>query len=229
MYKENNVTICIYSGNNEIEVLQVKDILEQNGIITYVKNLHTQNILGSTKMFTGIDLLAGDIEIYVNKDDFDNALTIINKKLNYENNTEKNTEEYEEENIFSETKNNIDYYEESILGKSFILSLLTFLISPLFFNITYLLHLWKNKKYFAIINIIISLISLNIGIIMIIYPDQDDYDNRFFGLILIPIFCVIKSISIYTRKKSLISLIYLFIALLFVLFFRYIRSFIMNW
>ena len=68
---------CVFSGNNEIEALQIKELLESNGIVTYVKNLHIQNLFGATKMFTGMDLLAGNIEIYVSEYDVDKAIALL--------------------------------------------------------------------------------------------------------------------------------------------------------
>ena len=219
--------ICIYSGSDEIEVLQVKEILENNGILTYVKNLHTQNILGATKIFTGMDLLAGDIEIYINENDLDKALSLLNKEIKTVDIENEQCEDENEKNIndISENKNaeNIDYYEKSIIGKSFVLSFFTFLISPFFFNIGYLMHLWKNKRGLAIVCSVITLFSLCIGVFMIRYSVIFNYSNIIFGIILIPVLCTIKSISIYIRKKSLLSLLYLFIALIFVIAFGLIK------
>jgi F0F1-type ATP synthase assembly protein I len=215
--------ICIFSGSNEIEVLQIKEILEKNGIMTYLKNYHTQNILGATKMFTGMDLLAGDIELYVHERNVDKALEVLNNEIKIVDNEEIEQPE-QQENIDNRLEKinteNIDYYEKSILGKAFILSFLSFFISPVFFNIGYLIHLFKNNRNIGIIFSIITIVSLGMGIFAILINIFIDYFNIYFGLLLVPILCTIKSISIYVRKKSLISLLYILIAIIFIVFIR---------
>ena len=67
---------CIYSGNNEVEISQIQEILEKNGISPFVRNNHTENIFGK-----GIDLFAGEIEIYVLKDDVEKALAVLNEEI----------------------------------------------------------------------------------------------------------------------------------------------------
>jgi hypothetical protein len=218
---------CIFSGNNEIEALQIKELLENNGIVTYVKNLHTQNLLGATKMFTGMDLLAGNIEIYVSEHDLDNAIAL----LNDENNTGDNEyEEIIEDEIHNVSENNndkMDDYEKSILGKSFILSFLSFFITPIFFNIGYLIHLWKNKIIIAIVYSIITIISTGFTILGLLSNSDIFYMVLFIGIfILAPIMCVIKSIVIYIKNKSIVSIIYIFIAIIIIVAFGIIDKII---
>jgi hypothetical protein len=216
---------CIFSGNNDIEILQIKELLENNGIITYVKNLHIQNLLGATKMFTGIDLLADNIEIYVSEHDADNAIALLNDKNNTSNNE---YEEFIEDEIHDVSEKNnddkINDYDKSILGKSFYLSFLSFFITPLFFNIEYLIHLWKNKKNIAVVYSIITIISMSFTILGILLHLEIFYRVLFIGLfILVPILCSIKSIVIYMKNKSIVSIIYLFIAIIIIFAFLIIN------
>jgi hypothetical protein len=211
---------CVFSTNNEIEALQVKDLLENNGITTLIKNLHTQNILGATKMFTGIDLLAGCIEIYVSEYDVDFAIELLKENINITNNK---SDEFVENDIndISEIKSeeNIIKYDKSILGKSFILSIISFSFSPLFFNIGYLIKLWKYERNIAIIYTIITVISTSFGVFaLFIKINGIEYYYLFLGLLLLPVLCTIKSISIYIKTKSLISIIYLLFAIILVVF-----------
>ena len=211
---------CIFSTNSEIEALQVKDSLENNGITTLIKNLHTQNILGTTKMFTGIDLLAGSIEIYVAEYDVDNAIALLKE---YIDTTNIESEDFVKNDIndVSETisEENIKNYDKSILGKSFILSFISFSFSPLLFNIGYLVKLWKYKRNIAIIYTIITLVSTSFGVFTLFIKIYGiEYYNLFLGLLLLPILCTIKSISIYIKTKSLLSIIYLLMAIIVVIF-----------
>ena len=209
---------CIFSGNNEIEALQVKELLENNGINTYTKNLHTQNLFGATKMFTGMDLIAGNIEIYVTEDNFDKAFNIIKEYFDTDEGepSEENID-YVEKTDIHDSKN---YYEKSIIGKSFFLSLFSFLFSPTLFNIGYLIYLFKNKRKIAVIYLLMTIIFSSLSILGIVAIGAD-YGGTVFiiNIFLIPIFCIIRGISIYVRKKSLLSIIYIFVAIIIIVFF----------
>ena len=211
---------CVFSTNSEIEALQAKDLLENNGITILIKNLHTQNILETTKMFTGIDLLAGSIEIYVTEHDVDNAVALLKENIN---STEIESEEFVENEINDVSKikqdENFKNYDKSILGKSFILSFISFSFSPLIFNIGYLIKLWKYKRNIAIIYTIITVISTSFGVLTLFFKNHGiEYYNLLLGLLLLPVLCTIKSISIYIRTKSILSILYLLIAIIVVIF-----------
>jgi len=70
-------TVCIVSTDDEAEVAAVRDLLEQNGIPTLVKNFYTQNMFGGVKPFSGHDPIAGSIEIHVRQDDLQRGLDLL--------------------------------------------------------------------------------------------------------------------------------------------------------
>lgn len=70
-------TVCIFSSDDESEVISIRGILEQNGIPTMVKNLYTQNLFTWTKMFSGHDAIAGSIQVFVREDDLDRGLELL--------------------------------------------------------------------------------------------------------------------------------------------------------
>lgn len=70
-------SVCIFSSDDETEVLSIQEILESNGIPTMVKNLYTQNLFSWTKLFTGHDAVAGSIQVFVREDDLDRGLELL--------------------------------------------------------------------------------------------------------------------------------------------------------
>ena len=66
---------CVFSTNDQTEALQVSEILKENNIDHYLKNFSTQNLLSEMQMFTGIDLVAGQIEIMVKGEDVEKCIT----------------------------------------------------------------------------------------------------------------------------------------------------------
>ncbi len=70
-------TVCTFSSDDEAEVASVRDLLEENGIPTLVKNLYTQNLFSYTKMLTGHDAISGSIQVFVRQDDIDRGLELL--------------------------------------------------------------------------------------------------------------------------------------------------------
>lgn len=70
-------TVCIFSSDDESEVISIQSILEENGIPTLVKNFYTQNLFTWTKLVTGHDAIAGSIQVCVREDDLDRGLELL--------------------------------------------------------------------------------------------------------------------------------------------------------
>jgi hypothetical protein len=73
------MAVCIFSTINQIDAGMLKSALDENNIDNFFKNYHS-NILGLagwTVPFTGVNLLTGDIEVYVKEEDVEEALEII--------------------------------------------------------------------------------------------------------------------------------------------------------
>jgi Putative prokaryotic signal transducing protein len=70
-------TVCIVSTDDEAEVTAVRDLLEQNGVPTLIKNFYTQNMFGGVKPFSGHDPIAGSMEVHVLRDDLKRGLELL--------------------------------------------------------------------------------------------------------------------------------------------------------
>lgn len=65
---------CIFQSDAEHEALQAQEILEAAGIGCYVKNLHTQNLFGFGKIFGGMDLIGGSLQLIIDEKNTDRAI-----------------------------------------------------------------------------------------------------------------------------------------------------------
>jgi hypothetical protein len=120
-----DMEILVYSTDDTILALQIKDIFEQNNIKYFMKNFYTQNI-NDSHFFTGTNLLLGQIEIYINDTDKKPALNLI-KILT------KKPKKYKLNKFELERYNTTVKYKEMI-AKSFLLSFCSVFLSPLPFN-----------------------------------------------------------------------------------------------
>jgi hypothetical protein len=70
-------TVCIFSSDDEGEAETIRDVLQKNGIPTMVKNLYTQNLFSGVKMYTGHDVVAGSIQVFVREDELERGLEVL--------------------------------------------------------------------------------------------------------------------------------------------------------
>jgi hypothetical protein len=70
-------TVCIFSSDDEGEAETIRDVLEKNGIPVLVKNLYTQNLFSGVKMYTGHDVIAGSIQVFVREDELERGLEVL--------------------------------------------------------------------------------------------------------------------------------------------------------
>jgi hypothetical protein len=70
-------TVCIFSSDDEGEAETIRDVLEKNGIPVLVKNLYTQNLFSGIKMYTGHDVVAGSIQVFVREDELERGLEVL--------------------------------------------------------------------------------------------------------------------------------------------------------
>jgi hypothetical protein len=143
---------CVYSSDNEVDISQIKDLLESNGIPTLIKNMHTQNLFSGVKIFSGHDPIAGTIEIHVSRNDVEKAMQILGvDKEDTEPSIDKKTNESNEKIELS-----TEYYEKRRVFFAFILSVFSFLFLPILFNIPNLIYFLKNnnkKMFYMLISI----------------------------------------------------------------------------
>ncbi len=200
----------IFSTNNEQEALIVKEILEQHGIACFIKNQYTQNLFGDTRFFTGIDPIAGSMEICVNASEVDKALEILDQK--FISLTSRNepalAQEDESKYIQEEDDKESTSFDRSLIGKGLMLSFMSVLISPVFFNIKYLRYMWKNTKSIFVFSMILTVSSLLFSFFAAI--SSLDYVFIIIGcnVFLLPILCTIKGLSLYSQQPKKIYLIW---------------------
>ena len=194
---------CIYKTDDEYKAMMVVDILKKNKILTYCKNLKLQNLYGESKLWTGSDLIVGEIKIFIKNEDIEKSKRVIDcvPFLKQEYGTIEND------------KNKMVTYT---IQRAFCFSLLSSFIIPFFFNIEYIIYFIKNNvkaKYIILIsNTICFLLSLTICIfsfdfIKIIWK---------WNLLFIPAFCIGKYIDFYRRESNLKYLMIIPIILLII-------------
>jgi hypothetical protein len=189
--------ILIYSTDNTISALQIKEIFEQNNIKCFMKNFYTQNV-NDSHLFTGTNLLLGQIEIYINDSDKKFALNLI-KMIT------KKTKKYKLKKIEIEKYNTTVAYKE-MMAKSFLLSFCSVFLSPLPFNAIYLIKIIRYRLWVGLFLLALSIMTTFCGILMLIH-DVDDF--MFLNTIVIPVLCIAKFNSL--NKRIEIKYHYLFL------------------
>jgi hypothetical protein len=146
---------CIYETDDDYKARMVVSILEKNKIATFCKNLGIQNLFGDSKLFTGNDLVVGEIKIYVKEEDTEKARQIIDEIafLKKEVKTIEN----------DEVKKNI-----YVVQRSLFFSVASFFIVPFFFNLEYLIYCFKNNIKVKYILLIVNVLCLSISVILCI-------------------------------------------------------------
>jgi hypothetical protein len=184
---------CIFSTTSEYNAELVCNELRENNIVFFAKNLHSQNLFTDTKLYTNIDAVAGNIEIFVEEDDYKKCEEIINKLIIIEPKEDEKT-----------------ITDKNIFLKSFILSCLSMALFPIYYNIEYIYYLYKNKIRLRHIILIFNAIGLlfSIGLIL----SSASYLNFIFmiNIFIVTPFSIFKFISVIVNnkpKKKLLLLI----------------------
>lgn len=76
---------CIFQSDAEHEALQAQEILEAAGIDCYIKNLHTQNLFGFGKIFGGIDLIGGSLQVTIDEKNTEQAIEALEPFFSQDN------------------------------------------------------------------------------------------------------------------------------------------------
>ncbi|ULQ60695.1 DUF2007 domain-containing protein [Brucepastera parasyntrophica] len=186
---------CVFATNKEFEALQVKNIFEENNIDFYIKNLYIQNILGTTKLFTGMDLLAGEIEIFVREEHAEKAANLLSGIFPAGERSRGN----EETPALNESREKTGTIN-SMSGKSFILACLSFLFIPVFFNIGYLKQLFHEKRGIGAGLLFITIIAVSLGILLCAGGNWMVILGM--NIFVVPLICVFKGWSLYKKTGS---------------------------
>ena len=178
------MSVCIYSTVNQIEVGLIQGAFDEQNIVHYVKNLHSNSLglAGWTTQFAGTNLMTGNIEIYVNETDVEKALNIlkslfscdenINESDNKKIETNNVTSLKDTENEYIETNTNINKRERAAFTKFCLIFTLVFkIIFLILINMLYLSasHASFNKEFLIHVSLYILLLSPGIiGIILLL-------------------------------------------------------------
>ena len=89
------MAVCIFSTVNQLEAVLLKSALDEKNIDNYLKNFHSNALgfAGWTTTSAGINLLTGNIEVYVKEEDVERAFEIV--KLLFENTNDEESPEEE--------------------------------------------------------------------------------------------------------------------------------------
>jgi hypothetical protein len=167
---------CVYESGDDYKARIVLDILEKNGISTYCINMSS-------------DLCVSSVKICVKEEDIENATELINQLPFLKNNFE--TTEYNE--------NERNSY---IIQGSWISSFLSFFIVPFFFNLEYIIYLFKNNIKTKYILLIANVLSLLLSIVFCIGSFEfANFIWKWNSLVTL-IFSVGKFIELHNKKSN---------------------------
>ena len=182
--------ICIYETNQEYKARMVIDLLEENEIYTFSKNLGLQNLYGDSKLWTGNNLIVGDIKIYVKNEDFDKAKNIIDQipLLKEKFNTIEN----------DENENNTYFIQRALLS-----SFLSFFIVPFFFNLEYIIYCFRNNIRTKSILLIVNVLCLALSLILCIGSFEFTKTIWKWNLLFTFAFSIGKFIELHNNKRKI--------------------------
>lgn len=180
--------VCIFSTVNQLDAGLLKSALDEKNIDNYLKNFHsnTLGLAGWTTPFAGINLLSGNIEVFVKEEDVEKALEIV--KLLFENtsdeeSTEDETASFVDDELKSSNDNNItdkkNIEEQAETVNPSIRKRHSFTTFYLYFSLvasiyTGIKFLWDNLMYlrygyYNIFFYLLNLIPSVIGVLAVIY------------------------------------------------------------
>jgi hypothetical protein len=181
---------CIYETDNEYKARMAVNILKKNKIIAYCKNLGIQNLYGDSKLFTGNDLIIGEIKVCVDGKNAGKAKQIINnipflkKKIKTIENDEIEKEKYNSQ-------------------RALMFSVATIFIIPFFFNLEYIIYCFINKLRVRYILLIVNSLFLLFTIIFCV--NSFEYIKLIWkaNIFFTSAFSIGKSIELHKRKSKL--------------------------
>jgi hypothetical protein len=164
--------MCFFSSDDLAEIENVKTLLEKNDVLVMVKNAYTQNLFGGLKPFSGHDPVAGSIQIFINENDYDKAIAIIDQSGLFPEKIED--EQIENENIGDESQidktndDDTEFMENAKLKRDIyfasLLTALSFLIIPYIGNLFLLYKIGKKRKPISITLFIVGTILFAISL-----------------------------------------------------------------
>jgi hypothetical protein len=181
---------CIYETDDDYKARMVVNILKKNKIKTFCKNLGIQNLYGDSKLFTGMDLIVGSIEIYVEEKNIGKAKQIINnepflkKKIQTIENDEFQKDKYSTQ-------------------RALMFSFAALFVIPFFFNLEYLIYCLVKKLKVGYILVLINVMYLSFSVVLCInsfeYLRMIWAGNLFFTVA----FSIVKAIDLHKKKSKL--------------------------
>jgi hypothetical protein len=129
---------CIYESNDFSEIESIKELLEKNDIPVMIKNMYNQNLLGGLIPLTGSDPVAGSMQIFINSNEVEKGLKLIEENQQYlvstNTNVFQNSEnEKEDEDIDSSIIKDSETKKKMIL--SIVFACISFAFIPYILNI----------------------------------------------------------------------------------------------
>jgi hypothetical protein len=179
---------CIFETNEEYKARMVINLLEKYKIKTFCKNLGVQNLFGDSKLFTGMDLIIGDVKVYIERKNIGKAKRIINNTLFLQNNIKT-------------IENDEIQKDKYIAQKALLFSITSLFIIPFFFNLEYLIYSFKRKLSVKYILLFMNISYLLFSIISCI-NDFDYLKYIWKGNILLVIILSIKKSNELNKRKS---------------------------
>jgi hypothetical protein len=193
---------CIYETDSDYKARILINILKKKKINSYCKNFDIQNLYGDSKLFTGNDLIVGEIKIYVEKKDIRKAKQIINDNPILEKK-------------FKTIEDDVNEKNKYIAQRSLMFSMATFFILPFFFNLEYLIYCFKNKFRTRYILLILNILFISLSVMFCI--NSLEYIKFLWkgNFYIMLVFSIGKYIELYKKKSKIKYFMVLLIVLIF--------------
>jgi len=192
---------CIYETDSDYKARVVIDVLKEENILTYSVNMGLQNLYGDSKLWTGSDLIVGEIKIYVKEEDYEKAKQIIEETTFLKNDFK----------TIEDDKVKKDTY---IIQRSFLFSAASLLIIPFFFNLEYVIYCFKNNLKAKYILLLANVFCLVFSIVLCLGSFEYIKSIWKWNFLITSLFCIGKGITLYKKKSKLVYILLIPIILL---------------
>ena len=181
---------CVYETDEEYKARMVVNILKKRKIKTFCKNLGIQNLFGDSKMFTGMDLIVGEVKVYVEGKNYGRAKKIIKNSIFLEKK-------------FKTIENDEIQMEKYKIQRSLMFSITSLLILPFFYNMEYIIFCFRKKISVRYIILILNISYLLFSIMLCINNPEYLKSIWKWNFFIILAFSIGKGIELKKKKSKL--------------------------
>ncbi|MDR1390588.1 MAG: DUF2007 domain-containing protein [Treponema sp.] len=178
---------CIYETDDDYKAAMAVNVLKKNRILTFAKNRGIQNLFGDSKLYTGSDLIVGEIKIYVKETHAEKAKQVIgNMPL-----LRKRIKTIE---------NDVIKKNAYMAQRTLFFAAASLFIIPFFFVIDYLVYCFRNHFKVRYILLMAHIVCISISAVFCIKSFEYAKLIWKLNLLFIPAFSLGKYIELRNKK-----------------------------